>query len=253
MLFTDLVFAGVSPASHQKTFVYAVLDKGLNLLKLSDGTVDEVTALLAGQSSARIAINAPSGLSRGLSVEKKQDMFKTKKERVLGSYRLGEAELRVRGIAVRGTPSKLEDCPEWMKAGFALYRKLEKSGFAKYPAENELFQVLDTNSQACFCVMNGEMPQPKTSMEGKIQRQLLLYENGLKIKDPMDFFEEITRHKMLKGNWPMELLYSSDQLDAMVAAFTAWMTIHRPESVLSIGDPKEGRITLPVKDLKEKY
>lgn len=253
MLFTDLVFAGVAPASHQKSLIYAVLDKGLNLLKLADGTVDDVAAFLAGQSSVMTAINAPSGLNRGLAAERKQEMFKTKKENAAGGYRLAEAELRAHGILVRGTPSKLDACPEWMKTGFALYRKLEKAGFAKYPTDGESYQMFETNSHACFCVLAGGATQSKTSLEGKIQRQLLLYENGLGIKDPMDFFEEITRHKMLKGNWPEELLYSPDQLDAMAAAFTAWTAAHKPENVITVGDLKEGRIVLPVKDLKEKY
>lgn len=253
MLFTDLVFAGVAPASHQKSFVYAVLDKGLNLLKLTDGTADDVAAFLAGQSSVMTAINAPSGLNRGLTAEKKQEMFRMKKERTTGGYRLAEAELRARGIPVRGTPSKLDDCPEWMKTGFALYRKLEKAGVAKYPDEGEAHQMFETNSLACFCVMAGEVLLSKSSLEGKIQRQLLLYENGVGIKDPMDFFEEITRHKMLRGTWPLELLYSAEQLDTLAAAYTAWMAAHRPEQATSLGDPREGTIILPATNLKEKY
>lgn len=253
MLFTDSVFAGISPSVHQKSFTYAALDKGLNLLALAEGGLDEVVAFLAGQQSAVAAVNAPSGLNRGLAGGEKKEMFKPKKEQETGGYRLGEVELRARGIAVRGTPAALSACPEWMKAGISLHRKLEKAGFAKYPAEAEDFQVFETNSHACYCVLAGEAPLSKTSLEGKIQRQLLLYENGLGIKDPMDFFEEITRHKMLKGNWPVELLYQPNQLDALVAAFTAWTVIQKPGLALSLGDPKEGMIFLPVKDLKEKY
>ena len=253
MLFTDSVFAGISPSVHQKSFTFAALDKGLNLLALAEGGVDEVVAFLAGQQSAIVAINAPSGLNRGLTGETKKELFKSRKQRGTGGYRLGEAELRARGIAVHGTPSNLSACPEWVRTAFTLYRKLEKAGFEKYPADAGAYQVFETNSQACFCVLAGEAPHSKTSLEGKIQRQLLLYENGLGIKDPMDFFEEITRHKMLKGKWPVELLYQPGQLDAMAAAFTAWTTVHKPDVVLSLGDPREGSIILPVRDLKERY
>jgi predicted RNase H-like nuclease len=69
----------------------------------------------------------------------------------------------------------------------------------------------------------------------------------------MDFFEEITRHKMLKGTWPIDLLYQPEQLDALVAAYTAWLTIHKPDGISAVGDPKEGMIVLPEKNLKEKY
>ena len=43
----------------------------------------------------------------------------------------------------------------------------------------------------------------------------------------MDFFEEITRYKIAKGIWPMDLLYLPEQLDALVAAYTAWMAVHK--------------------------
>jgi predicted RNase H-like nuclease len=69
----------------------------------------------------------------------------------------------------------------------------------------------------------------------------------------MDFFEEITRHKMVKGIWPLDLLYLAEQLDAMVAAYTAWMVFNKPDEVLSVGDAKEGKIFLPKKQLKETY
>jgi predicted nuclease with RNAse H fold len=252
MLFTDTVFVGIDPASPQKSFTYAALDKGMNLVSLADGELDEVTAFLAGQSSAAVAINSPSGLNRGLVREKKKEMFKTLKSRASG-FRMAELDLRERGIAVAGTPSTIGTCPAWIQSGFTLYRKLEKMGFKKYPAEKSPYLIMETQPHACFCVLAGGIPQSKLSVEGKLQRQLLLYECGLGIKDPMDFFEEITRHKMIKGLWPLEMLYLPEQLDAMAAAYTAWLAVNKAENISMIGDPAEGIIVLPEKTLKEKY
>lgn len=252
MLFTDSVFVGIDPTSSHKSYTYAALDKGMILVALADGELDDVAAFLGGQSSAIVAINAPSGVNRGLVREKKREMFKSLKTRASG-FRMAELELRDRGITVSGTPSTVNACPAWMQTGFALYRKLEKMGFKKYPTENAPHQILETQPHAAFCVMAGAIPQPKPSLEGKIQRQLLLYEAGVRIKDPMDFFEEITRHKMLKGIWPHDMLYQPEQYDAMVAAYTAWLSVQKPEIISSIGDPREGLIVLPEKNLKEKY
>jgi predicted RNase H-like nuclease len=69
----------------------------------------------------------------------------------------------------------------------------------------------------------------------------------------MDFFEEITRYKLAKGIWPLDLLYLPDQLDSLAAAFTAWMTLHKKENISMLGDPKEGMVVLPGKELKGKY
>ncbi len=252
MLFTDMVFVGIDAASSHKSYTYAALDKGMNLIALADGELDDVTTFLGGQSSAIVAINAPSGVNRGLVREKKKDMFKSVKPRAAG-FRVAELELRDRGITVSGTPSTISACSAWVQSGFALYRKLEKMGFKKYPTENTPYQILESQPHAAFCVMAEAIPQPKPSLEGKIQRQLLLYEAGVRIKDPMDFFEEITRHKMLKGNWPLDMLYQPEQLDALVAAYTAWLSIHKPEKVSLIGDSTEGQIAFPEKNLKEKY
>lgn len=254
MLFTDSVFIGIDPTSANKSFTYAALDKHLNLIALSDGELDDVTAFVAGQQSATVAINAPANVNRGLVREKmKKEMLKPHKIRA-AEYRLAEYELRERGIAVSGTPASVGICPAWMQVGFSLYRKLEKMGFKKHThAETTSHQIIETHPQACYCVLVGDTPLPKPTLEGKLQRQLILYERGVHIKDPMDFFEEITRHKMIKGTWPLELLYLPEQLDALVAAYTAWLVVHKPEQTLSIGDAKEGKIYLPVNELKEKY
>jgi len=252
MLFTDSVFVGIDPASSHKSYTYAALDKGMNLISLADGELEDVTAFLGGQTSAIVAINAPSGVNRGLVREKKKEVFKSLKSRASG-FRVAELELRDRGITVSGTPSTISACPAWVQAGFTLYRKLEKMGFKKYPTDNMPHQILETQPHAAFCVMAGSVPQSKQSLEGRIQRQLMLYEAGVRIKDPMDFFEEITRHKMLKGIWPLDLLYLPEQLDAIVAAYTAWLSIHKPENISIVGNPAEGAIVLPEKNLKEKY
>lgn len=253
MLFTDSVFIGIDPTSANKSFTYAALDKNLNLIALSDGELDDVTAFAAGQQFATVAINAPAKVNRGLVREKiKKEMLTPHKIRA-AEYRLAEYQLREKGIAVSGTPASVGVCPAWMQVGFSLYRKLEKMGFKKYIGENQTHQMIETHPHACYCVLSGDAPLPKPTLEGKLQRQLLLYERGVRIKDPMDFFEEITRHKMIKGIWPHELLHSPEQLDALVAAFTAWMVVNKPEQTISIGDEKEGKIFLPVSELKEKF
>lgn len=253
MVFTDSVFVGIDPTSSQKSFTYAALDKGMNLVALAEGELDDVTAFLANQQSVMAAVNAPAGVNRGLVRSKrKREMLTPHKVRA-AEYRMAEYELRERGIVVAGTPAVVSACPAWMQVGFSLYRKLEKAGFKKYPAEYASHQVLETHPHACFCVLAGDVPLPKPSLEGKIQRQLLLHERGVRIKDPMDFFEEITRYKMMKGIWPLDLLYQPEQLDALVAAYTAWLAANKPEQVSFVGDPKEGLIVLPENDLKEKY
>jgi predicted RNase H-like nuclease len=69
----------------------------------------------------------------------------------------------------------------------------------------------------------------------------------------MDFFEEITRHKLLQGFLPMEIVYAPEELDTLMAAYMAWRVINCPQETILVGDAEEGRIALPVASLKEKY
>lgn len=253
MSLIEPVFIGIDPTSGRSSFTYAVLDRDLHLVTLADGDIDDVIAVLDGRSAAVVAINAPAAVNRGLVGRKMKKEMEAPHQVRGAQMRLAEYELREHGITVSGTPSNAASSPAWMQMGFDLYRRLEKLGFVKYPGNDSPKQVLETHPHACFCVLTETIPQPKPSLEGRLQRQLVLYEQGLRIQDPMDFFEEITRHKMIKGLWPLDLLYLPEQLDALAAAYTAWLVVNKPAQTCAVGDPKEGRIFLPKDQLKDKY
>jgi len=42
----------------------------------------------------------------------------------------------------------------------------------------------------------------KPTLEGRLQRQIALYEQGIDMKDPMEFFEEITRPQIAARSVP---------------------------------------------------
>jgi len=254
MFFTDSVYVGVDPTSGRKDFTYAALDSGLNLIALADADMDDMTAFLGGQKSAVVAVNAPSHVNRGFVKKKLEKSSLTPGQTFRGvDVRLVEYELRARGISVARTPSREELCPAWMQVGFAFYRKLSKLGFKPHGNKDASHQWLETHPYACFCALLEQIPFPKPTLEGRLQRQLKLYDKGLRITDPMGFFEEITRFKLMKGILPTDMLYSPDQLDVLAAAYIAWLTVYRPEEVTRVGDKTEGQMILPVRELKEKY
>jgi hypothetical protein len=254
MILPESIFVGVDAASGRKAFNYAALDEERKLASLGDADLDELTAFLGAHPRAVVAVNAPPRPNKGLVRRQVEKVSLALGKQVRGAdLRMVEHELRERGIALAGTPSRPELCPAWMQSGFALYHRLGKMGFKSFPTEDAPHQWLETHPHACFCALLGQVPLPKPTMEGRLQRQLVLHQQGLGIKDPMDFFEEITRHRLLKGILPMELIYSSETLDALVAALVAYQVVHAPEEVMFVGSKEEGRIVLPVKELKEKY
>jgi Protein of unknown function (DUF429) len=245
MLFNSTVFIGIDTSGGRSPFTYAALDSNLKLMTLSAGELDDVLAFLGGQKAAYVAVNAPSGPNLGL-VRKKVEKESLTPGHLRGvEMRLVEYELRERGINILPTPARRDVCPSWMQMGFALYQRLELAGCKSYPTKDATHQWLETQPHAVFCSLLPRTPLPKPTLEGRLQRQLALHEQGLDIKDPMEFFEEITRHRLLGGVLPMEWIYLPEELDAIAAAFVASLAAEGERKIEVLGAKEEGQIVLP--------
>jgi hypothetical protein len=253
MLLSETTFIGIDPTAGRNPFSYAVLDADCNLLALDSGEMDETLAFIAGQMDAYVAVNGPRNPNLGL-VKKELEKQGLLPGQMRGAdLRKAEYLLRERGIVISPTPSNRELCPEWMQLSFSLYKRLDEIGFMPYPTEKAPRQWLETHPHAAFCVMLEQQPLSKPTLEGRLQRQLILHEADVGIKNPMEFFEEITRHRLIKGIFPLEVLYTPEQLDALAAAYTAYLAAREPDKIMFIGSSDEGRIVLPANKLKDKY
>jgi hypothetical protein len=130
------------------------------------------------------------------------------------------------------------------QSSYAAFRKkVISTGLKPFGTRSAPKQWLETDTQECFRALIGKSPLSRRTLEGRVQRGLILYEQGLRITDPMDFFEELTRHHMLGGVFPHELINSTSELDALAAAYVAWLAMEEPGQVESTADnlilPKE--------------
>ena len=255
MFFTHTTFIGIDPTAGQRPYSYAALDHGLHLLALGQGGMEDVLAFVAGQRQAFVAVCAPRQPNTGVMEreEVRQTLHPPPRPGRWTGFRLVEYQLRQHNISCPQTPSREENCPNWMRAGFALCRRLEILGYRLYPTSDHSLAWLEVYPHACFCALLGATPFPKHTLEGRIQRQLILYEQDLHIPDPMRLFEEITRHRLLQGILPLENLYQPGELDALAGAYTAWAAANHPEQIMMLGHPDEGQIVLPVSELKRRY
>ena len=255
MLSDVTLFIGVDPSGGRKPFTYAALDQNGKLVAINGGELDDVLAFISGRPGAILAVNAAPRPNKGLV--RQEDIRQSLPPLQISGrsldMRLCEHQLRQHGINVSMTPARKELCSNWVQAGFDFYRCIEALGFLAFPASNGSHQWIETHPHACFCVLLGQNPLPRSTLEGRLQRQLALYELGLHINDPMDFYEEITRYKLLRGALPLEQVYSSEELDAIAAAYVALTVGRHPERTIRFGDADEGQITLPVTELKAKY
>lgn len=245
---------GIDACGAGKPFTCAALEADGRLVLLQACEEEELLTLLQSAPRAWVAINAPPRPNRGLVRERLEGNAPRVGQLRGADMRLAEYELRKRGIHVSATPHHSAACPSWMQIGFSLYRQLLAIGFQLYPpAASYPRQVLETHPHAVFCTLLGKQPLLKPTLEGRLQRQLILHEQGLAIRDPMDFFEEITRYRLLQGVLPLEYVYQPEELDALAAAYVAFLVSTQPERTTAIGDREEGQIVLPVGALQDSY
>jgi hypothetical protein len=194
-------FIGVESGSWRRPFTYIALDSGRNLLAVGSGSPVDVLAFAFGQSSALLALSPPlrpypfhpTGPESGL---------------VSVSAYLRQTELdqtREPG-AQRPAPVGL---PVWLRGCFALLDRLNEFGYSPFPTEDAPCQWLEVQSEAAFHAILGLPPFQAGTLEGRIQRQLVLADQDLDVPDAMDFFEEITRHRLVHGILPADKVLPS--------------------------------------------
>lgn len=210
----------------RNSYVYAALDETRELLAIGQGDRDEVLAYLGGQAAAIVAVSAPRRLKTSPN-------------------KLAEDLLVEQGFPLERTPGTLKGCPRWMRESFNLFQRLDDFSYAPYP-DNEAFrQSLETRADAIFWrLLKGKLPL-EPSLEGRLQRQLILADQELPVPDAMDFFMEITRFKLLQGDLPLENIYTSGELNALAAAFVAWLAGCEPDRIELLGDLANATIALP--------
>jgi hypothetical protein len=243
---TRTVFIGVDITSGRRGFTYAALDIDRQLMALCQGDLQEMVAYTAGQSAAFASIGAPAGPNKGLlaNLEAQEGLFPTPEVKT-APMRLAEHELIQRGMHTIKTPGTVEACPSWMRQGFELYHHLKAVGYQAYPCEGASRQYLETPPEAAFWALLNVAPFAPGTLESRLQRQLVLYEHNLPVKDSLHFLEEVTRYRLLNSILPLENIHTPAELNALALAYTAWLAAKEPSEVVRLGDPDEGEIVLP--------
>ncbi len=233
----------------QREYIYQALNHDLKLQAFGTGSLEDIVSYVGGLTEGFVAVNAPRRPNQKLMRQKeiRQQLNPSPRPGSWLNHRVAEYELHLRSIPALPVPDCLDDCTAWQKAGIQLFTLFEGAEYQAYPSEGARRQTLEVNPFGAFCSLLGVTPFGSETLEGRLQRQLVLHEAGLKIPDPMDFFEEVTRFKFMRGILPLKDIYIPIQLDALVAAYTAYLAANFPQQVVFLGRPEEGQIILPVK------
>jgi hypothetical protein len=250
---TFQVFIGIDINIGSKPVTFIALDPDQQPLAIGEGDVADALAYAAGQSAgALVCINAAAHPNKGRMgrPEVRKSLKPAPPKGKWTHLRQVDYELIRAGIAVPETPASPEKSLPWVRRGFTLVEKLEAMGYKPFPDESDepaARQWLETNADAGFWSLMGVVPLPSGTLEGRIQRQLVLLDEELQVPDAMDFFEEITRFKLLKSILPTKNIFPQAEINAWMAAHTAWLAANQPARVRTFGEPEEGILHAPCK------
>jgi hypothetical protein len=240
-----LTFVGIDVQAALKPFYYTALNADLETIACGHGRMADVLAYLAGQTSAVIAVNGPIWAPQAVTVSSQGDLFGGQQNTIDGSHRWVDSVLSTRGYPIIFVPSAWKKAPVWMERSLELAAEMKRLGYvvSGNPAAARLF--FETNTDAAYHQITGNSPYDSRSLEGRLQRQLILYEFGFPLQDPMAFLEEFTRHRLRTSNVPLNQIGVAHELRSLTAAVIAWLLDNRPETLEHLGQSGEPEIILP--------
>ena len=242
-------FFGIDLGSTRGSLTCAILDDSRRIQFKGEATMPELINQLSESQVVIAAITSPISLNEGVmsDSEKRDRLPEPPPHNRYTSLRQCEYELILRGFTTTRTPSRLDECSASLQRALRFSSELAAAGFQRWPAPGAERQFMEIHPDCAYAELLGQKLQSSKTIEGRIQRQLLLQEEHLNVRDPMIFFEEITRHRLLTGQMPDGIVNSPSELNALVAAYTAWSAYSNPTAVTMLGDANEGRIILPLK------
>ena len=251
-----MIYLGIDPTAGRRPLNYAFLDGRLNIVAEGEGVAADLPDLLSAYPDVLCAVDAPLMPNMGLMAQPdvRARFGLSARSKTWSQYRVCEYELRRRNIKLYSTPGEVESAPTWVRAGWKLYELLREQGLETFaPDSTAPRQLFEVHPHATFTARLGRVPYRKDTLEGRLQRQLLLYDEGLYLPDPISILEEVTRHHLLRGTLNFNGLRTHDQLDALASALTAFYAHTKPNEITLVGDPADGQIVVPVAELNAHY
>ena len=243
-----IVSIGIDPSDERQNYSLAALDDDKNILALSSGQLDDVLSFAAGQTFAVIAVHIPTIPRKDPKRKKGFNPQPLRESRwIAQNEQLSHSGdfTAARDSMTSSTRIPIHRKTETLRKGQVLKENLAALGYVAYQNNETTRAYLGTNIESvCFQIIPVPLYAGK-SLEGRLQRQCLLAENGVNVADPMVFFEEVTRFKLLHGKLPFEKIYNPMELNALICSFVAWSVQHTAENMICGVDGGTESIWLP--------
>lgn len=243
-----LKVAGVDVAAKRGSHLCLLEDGEPGELRVTfykPGPIDKVAKALRACRPDVVAIDAPANPRHDLlaATSPLRERITWLKAGVHQRSRVCDALLVKRGLYLYSVPSSTETQPEWMQAGFELFRILDEQGFTRFKPSDTRFHgaiteeleqrsLIETFPDAAFCVLLGHRPPPKRAPAGMKARIEALENQGIGTSAQL---------------WARD----GDEIDACAAAVVARAAAQQRAQWL--GEASEGVLVLPGHELKDSY
>ncbi|HEX7556259.1 MAG TPA: hypothetical protein VF338_06515 [Leptolinea sp.] len=238
-------FIGIDVQAIQKPFFFTALDADLEIIASGHGRLGDVLAYLAGQSSVLVSVNGPVCAPQPDIEFSQGGLFDSNQFSAAGSNRSGDAALAARGYPAALVPAAGKKLPLWIERSLELAGEMRRLGYAPSSETNLARTYFETQTEAAYWQVTGIIPYDARSLEGRLQYQLMMFEFGFALRDPMTFLEEFTRFRLRTSQLPLTQILPAHELRSLMAAATAWLMDTHPEKVEHFGMMGEGEIILP--------
>jgi hypothetical protein len=239
-----MIFLGIQVDPGRVPLAFSAMDDEPRLLALSGGSLADLLSYASGLPEALVCVGAPLRPNIGIAHPDPASSRVLRRGR-RPSLRQAELDLEGLGLHLPHTPPSPRNAPSWMRRSFQIFERFSSMGYVPFTGDKVPRGIMESQAEAGYHTLLQQLPLASATLEGRLQRQMVLFEQGVPVSDPMGFVEEITPRKLLKGNLPLEMIASQPELDALLMAYTAWLAWYKPDQVRRFGLPDEGEILLP--------
>jgi hypothetical protein len=250
-------FIGLSVISARKPLHVVVLDAEMRTLFAGMLPLAQALEQIDKYPQAVCAIDTPLGVNQGIlaGVNGRLRYGLPANATLWQDFRVCEFMIAQAGMKIANTPPPDVPASVRTQLGWQVVEALRQLGFVNYRPGifDSARQLVETHPESAYTVCLGHLPRPKSHLFGQLQRQMVLYDVGLDVQNPLRLFDEISRQQVLLGKWQLQEILPVEQMDAHMAAYTAWLAMENSGQLSLLGDPLEGQIALPMSPLKRKY
>ncbi len=215
-----MLFIGVDPDVQRNAYCMAVLDEERKILALSTEKLRSVYAYLAGVTQGIVGINA---------LIRYQHSRRTARPDRIDKPHFQSAAERKKPIPdsdpSTAAPSRLGGKVVTLQEGI---ESLGYNPIAKKGSPRRFF--LSKAEEVFQDIVSGRLLPPGGDAS-RWQRQLLLLEQEIPLPDVMQYFEEVTRFRILQGTLSEELVYQHTELNAILLSWLGWLESFQPDRI----------------------